>query len=122
MNKIFSNKKGGGNALGIAGIVAMIILFELLISWGLYVINNEQTKNILVSNCDCGLKGCAIYLAQNGFDALNTLCSEQAESNIVIKDRLTQDLLNQRVAVIILGILNITLIIIGILVLRGVSG
>jgi hypothetical protein len=118
---MFKNKKGS-NALGIVGIVITIVLFEILAGYFTVAITNDNVKNIFVSNCDCGLLGCSAYLATNGANALYDKCESQVETNPVLQDALNNKFWNMTIVSIIIIFLNITLIFIVILIIRGVPG
>lgn len=113
-------RKKGANALGIAGIVVCIVLFEALATYFTVAITNENVKNVFEQNCDCGLGGCTVYVATHSFNELYDLCESQADTNTVLQDTITRQFWNMTIIGIILFVLNLTLIIVGILVLRGV--
>lgn len=116
-------KKRGSSALGTTGIIVTIILFELLAGYFTYAITRENIKNVFVSNCDCNyIGGCSSYVAINGINALIDRCGNQTSSNTVLQDAVSNAFFNLTIVGIIILLINISMVIIIILVIRGVPG
>lgn len=113
------NRKGS-TALGLLGIITVVILFELLVGYFTYAITNEQTKNIFTSECDCGTFGCNVYIATHSFNELYALCQSQISDNSVLSDAVSERFWSLTIIGIILFVINLILIIAVILILRGV--
>lgn len=118
--KLSRNKKGS-NALGIAGIVVSIILFELIFGYFVFAITNENVSSVFKDNCDCQyLGGCSAYVTVYGANAMIEKCQSQVSTNTALSDVQSKAFFNLAIVGILLFVINLTLIIIGILVIRGI--
>jgi flagellar biogenesis protein FliO len=112
---IFQNKKRA--SLNMIGIIALIILFQLLLSTFILEITREDIKNTLIQECDCGILGCSVYLATHSVYELQQTCQEQQPENTLIK-------INETIATIvfiIIFIINFILVLCIIFIVRGIS-
>ena len=115
---MFKNNRKG--QLGIIGILFTILLFEILGAWVIISVTGENVKNVFVSNCDCGLGGCATYVTLNGANALFDKCESQVNSKPVLKDALNNQFFTNGIVTILFIVINLIIIFIAILIIRGV--
>lgn len=119
---LLQHNKRGSNSLGLIGIVATIILFELLVGGFIFAIEKENVKNIFVDNCDCNyIGGCASYYALNGMNKLINRCESQINNNVQLKDKYSDWFFGLFIITGITIVLNIIFIFIIIMLARGVS-
>jgi hypothetical protein len=117
------NKKAQGQALGVLGVIAMILIIDGVMIYFASALGQEvETKEFGLNEeeCDCGTISCQEYESIYGTQKLQDLCINQEQSGFTV------DVLNGFQDAPILGyiifITNILLLIAVVIILRGGSG